>query len=337
MNLIVTALAAGLALNAADPAQSEDTVDLHALATSINETMRAHHYNPEELDSDAYRAIETATLELADTADSADAFREGFQALWADGPFSHVVLAPAQAPADALAAHLDTLRIGGGGATLSWEGDIAILDVNTMMGLDTIEEIEAAYAEIDAHGADGLIIDLRDNGGGAFAVKPLVEHVIAEPLDAGVFVSQPWNARMDRAPTLADAQTVEPWHGWSVRAFWADVQVNELTRVRFEPAPEHRYDGPVYVLTNSNTASAAEMAADALKASGRTTLLGETTEGAMLSQTLYDMPGGFHLFLPVADYYSIAHGRIEGTGVTPDEMMDPDAAMQVALNRLSSQ
>lgn len=307
--------------------------DFEALAESINETMRDHHYNPAELDDPAYRAIETATLELGRTATDAESFLSGHGEIWRDGPFSHVRLVPAEAPAAQMAAHFDTMRIGGGGAVLSWDGDIAVLTVNTMMGLDTIEEIEAAYDVIAERGADGLIIDLRNNGGGAFAVKPLVEHVIDTPLDAGAFVSQPWNAEMDRAPTLADIADVEPWQGWSILAFWEAVQTNALTVLRFEPA-ENGFDGDVYVLTGSRTGSAAELAADALKASGRATLIGETTDGEMLSQTLFDMPGGFHLFLPVADYYSFAHGRIEGTGVTPHIAVDADSAMDEALTRL---
>jgi hypothetical protein len=36
--------------------------------------------------------------------------------------------------------------------------------------------------------AERLIIDLRRNGGGAFAVVPLIAHLIDDPIDAGLFV-----------------------------------------------------------------------------------------------------------------------------------------------------
>jgi carboxyl-terminal processing protease len=308
-------------------APSTDYVDVVA---HISKTMRAYHYNPAELETPGYKRVEAAVAALAETAGSDEAFIAGFREIWKDGPFSHVELNPARGTADDLAAYLDNLRIGGGGAVLTWRGDDAILTVNTMMGLDTIEEIDAAYATIAEKGADSLIIDLRENGGGAFAVRPLVGHVIDQQFDAGGFVSQRWNAENHHAPTASDLKTVEPWEGWSIRAFWADVQEQPLTRLRFTPV-EPVFEGPVYVLTSQRTASAAELAADALKISGRAVLIGETTAGEMLSQKIYDVPGGFHLSLPIADYYSAENGRIEGVGVAPD--IETDAAMDTALSQ----
>jgi len=322
-----------LALALAAPGLAQDTqshADFPALADAINSTMHAHHYNPAELDSPAYLAVEQAVRELAQTATTDEAFRIGFEAIWDDGPFSHVDLRHEDRDAEAVTDWIDTLRIGGGGAALSWNGDIAVLTVNTMMGLDTIEEIEAAYDEIATHETTALIIDLRANRGGMFAFKPLVEHVLAGPLDIGVFVSQGWNAHMDRAPRPQDITGVEPWTGWSIRDFWDSAQANDLTLARLNPDGPH-YAGPVYVLVSERTASAAEIAADALQASGRATLIGEVTAGQMLSQRVYDMPGGFQLYLPIADYYSLASGRIEGVDLTPDMQQDAETALETAL------
>jgi len=319
-------------IQASSPAAAvPDTTDMLPAAQAITTLMRDHHYDPGELDAPAYRAIEAAMLDLGAQASGRDDFLSGFRAIWTDAPFSHVVLSEARGTAAEMAAHVDTLRIGGGGATLDWRGETAILTVTTMMGQDTIEEINAAYAEIAALGAEALVIDLRENGGGAFAVLPLVRHVLAEPLEAGIFVSQPWNAAHDRAPTAADIAETPSWEGWSLRSFWQAVQANALTPIRFEPVTENRFDGPVYVLVSETTASAAEMAADALKASGRATLIGEVTAGEMLSQTVFDLPEGLQLWLPIADYFSVAHGRIEGAGVTPDIRSEADLADDVAF------
>lgn len=331
MKCLTASLVLACTLSSQALSQEADPPQFMEAAAAINAHMRAHHYNPAELDTPAYLAIETATLELGRTASDRDAFRGGYNALWVDGPFSHVTLTDAPGPVSALIEQIDSMRIGGGGAVLGWDGQTAILDVNTMMGNDTIEEIDAAYTAIAERGADKLIIDLRGNAGGAFAVKPLVEHVIHAPLDAGVFVSQPWNETHDRAPDTADIRDLTPWTGWSVRAFWAAARTNMLTRIRFEPETVDRFDGPVYVLIDEQTRSAAEMAADALKASGRATLIGHPTPGQMLSQTMFDIPGGFHLALPIADYYSIANGRIEGAGVTPDRIVEPSTALDYAL------
>ncbi|MEM9055021.1 MAG: S41 family peptidase, partial [Pseudomonadota bacterium] len=229
-------------------------------AEAINALMRQNHYNPSALDNAVYRQIETDTLALASQVKTQEAFIEGFAALWADGPFSHVELRAGRNSAAETAAFLDQMRVGNDATALEWRDNIAILTVNTMMGQDTIEAIDAHYNTIRERGAERLIIDLRQNVGGAFAVVPLIENTIETPLDAGGFVSQPWNAKFDRAPVLADLQAVEPWTGWSIRAFWEDAAKDALTRVQFSPRADP-YTGPIYVLTSSRTASAAEMAA----------------------------------------------------------------------------
>lgn len=301
------------------------------VARAISETLRAHHFDPASLDDPAYVAIEAEVAALGAQDLSTEDFIAAFNDLWRDGPFSHVRLTQSNADAASTAAYLDNLRIGGGGARLAWDGDVAVLTVSTMMGQDTIEEIDAAYAEIDRRGTRALVIDLRENEGGAFAVRPLVGHLMSRPYDAGVFVSQPWNARMHRGPAADDAADVAPWEGWSLTAFWNDVERNALTLVRFSPE-EPLFNGPVFVLTSTRTASAAEMATHALKASGRATVIGENTAGEMLSQKPFNLPGDLLLFLPIADYYALDGGRIEGRGVAPDVETAADDAMAAALS-----
>jgi carboxyl-terminal processing protease len=330
MRTFLTATLMATSLTACLHAQTPDPIDLPALAQEIDATLQAYHYDPSELTGSEYFAARDAVNRLAETATDQQAFLDGFRAIWSDGPYSHVLLQPGRGSAADTAAFLDTMEVGAGAVNLSWDGDIAILEVTTMMGVDTILAIDQAYDDIRDQNAGGLIIDLRENGGGAFAVKPLIEHVITTPVDAGAFVARAWNAERDQAPTLADAADVEPWQGWSILSFWDHVQTEALTRLRFEPDGAG-FEGPVYVLTSARTASAAELAADALKASGRATLIGETTAGEMLSQSLFDMPGGLHFYLPIADYYSFAHGRIEGRGVEPHQSVPAVDAMTRAL------
>ena len=332
---IATLFAGAVALtmaHAQDPQAQSQATDYPAVADAIDQTMQAYHYNPAELTGAPYQAVVAQVAALAAAVENDDAFLEGFREIWKAGPFSHVQLNKAEQTADALTEYLDNIRIGGGGAVLTWQDDVAVLTINTMMGLDTIEEIDAAYAAIAEQGASKLIIDLRTNGGGAFAIRPLVNHLTDKAFIAGGFISQPWNAKHSRAPKLKDMKKVDPWTGWSIRAFWKDAQENALTVVQFEPS-EPVYDGPVYVLTSEKTASAAELATDALKVSARATIIGEKTAGEMLSQKIYDIPGGFHLSLPIADYYSAKHGRIEGDGVTPDINAPAADAMDVALSQ----
>lgn len=304
--------------------------DFRAAAASINTTLRANHYHPTALDSDAYRQIEREVVALGERATTADEFMTGFRSIWEKGPFSHVALTPASEPAAARLARLDAQAGGDDAVALTWKGRAAILTVNTMNGLDTIEKINAAYKEIAARGAERLIIDLRGNTGGAFAVTPLVGHLIQTPIDSGVFVSGRWYATHPDPPGQADFPSATPWRGYSVQAFQTDMLSRPLTSYRIDPMTPH-FAGPVFVLIGARSISAAEIAADALKAIGRAKLIGERTPGVVLSSRRFDIPGGFHLRAPIADYYSIKNGRLEGVGVTPDIAVSADKALDVAL------
>lgn len=324
-------LAAALALT---PGMSSDASgqgsNFRDAAVAINNTIRANHYNRAELDSDRYRQIEQEVMALGEKATSADEFMNGFNAIWSKGPFSHVGLQKVQGSAPDRMASFDTLIVGADAVTLAWRDSAAILTVNTMLGADTIKAIDAAYGEIVTRKAEKLIIDLRRNDGGAFAVVPLVGHLIDKPLDAGVFVVGSWYDDHRRPPGPADFPSAAPWQGYSVRAFQTDVVTRPLTSYRIDPM-EPVFQGPVLVLTSARSLSAAEIAADALKSIGRAKIIGEKTPGIVLSSNLFDIPGGFHLRVPIADYYSIRNGRLEGVGVTPDIPVSADQALDVAL------
>lgn len=304
--------------------------DFHQSLVEIESAMQAYHYSPKELNTPEYKDMQAKMKELSKSAKTKSDFIKGFNKMWREGPFSHVRIDEAKQSAEALADYLDNMNVGESGAVLTWTNDIAVLTVNTMMGQDTIKQIDAAYEEIVRKNTPALIIDLRRNDGGAFAVKPLVGHLLKSPMDIGAFISQSWNAKHDSPPTKADMIKVTPWQGWSIKSFWEDAQNDSLTRIQLEPVLPH-FSGKVYVLTSKRTASAAELAADALVGLPNVTLIGETTSGEMLSQKMYDISGGLQLFLPIADYYAINSGRIEGRGVKPHVPVSADQAMETAL------
>ena len=334
MNSNSRCLAAVLSLIAwvgSDAMGQSQSANFREAAESINHTIRANHYRPAELKSEAYRQIEKDLIALGETAASTDEFINGFKTLWRKGPFSHVGLQKAQEPAADRIARLDTLIVGDGAVSLAWNGSAAILTVNTMNGADTIRAIDAAYVEIVASKARKLIIDLRRNDGGAFAVVPLIGHLIDKPIDAGVFVVGSWYADHQQPPGPADFQSAKPWRGYSVKAFQADVLTRPMTSYRIDPM-KPLFPGPVVVLTSARSISAAEIAADALRSIGRARIVGEKTPGIVLSSKVFDIPGGLHLRVPIADYYSIKGGRLEGFGVTPDIIVGADQALDIALN-----
>lgn len=301
---------------------------------AIQDAMRRWLFDPSLLQTPAFLATEARVAEIGRRAKTPEEFVREFNDVWRAGPVSHVQLQVARATAAETAATLDAMRVGGRGARLEWRGEVAILSVTTMMGVDTIEQIDAAFDEIVRRPALAVIVDLRANEGGAFAGASLVGHLIAAPVDAGAFVSQKWAREMARPPVRADADGA-PWTGHSLTAFWRDVQNRRLTRIQFTPLMPH-YAGPVFVLVNGKTASAAEMTVDALKAADRATVIGERTAGRMLSQKMYDLPHGLQLSLPIADYYSWTRGRLEGIGVTPDVPANAAAAMDVAFDRIAA-
>jgi C-terminal processing protease CtpA/Prc len=310
--------------------------ELVTVTDSISQLMVNYHYNPKELDEVAYLKLEKEIQKLATTVDTKEAFIEGFNQLWSDGPFSHVGLAKAEKPAEEIASFIDSMRVGDQSVSLNWEGKTAILTVTTMTGVDTKERVFEAYHEIDKKKAEALVIDIRNNTGGTFAGIPLIGHLMNEPIDVGMFVSRKWWQNNTSAPKINDVAALSSWEGWSIKTFWKDVQEQPLTRVRFKPMLPY-FDGPVYVLTSKKTASAAEFTVDAMAHLEKVTLIGETTAGEMLSQKMFDLPHGFQLSLPIAEYYSTRIGRIEGKGVEPDITIDQSVAMELAMSLIKGE
>ena len=308
--------------------------DYAAILASTQDVVASRIFDTSQLATDAYGEFASNMIRIAAvTRDDLDLVL-GFKFAWTGQPFSHFELRRSNNSAEMIIRGFDDYRIGRQMAYVKFDGDVAILTVHTMMGQDTIEFIQQAYEEIAEQESKTLIIDLRQNSGGAFAIKPLVEHIIDEPLNAGYFASQVWNADNDRLPSADELAALEPWVGWSIIDFWTSVQNEGLLKIRFEPA-ELNFDGPVFVLIDSRSASATEIAVDALRASGLVTTVGQRTAGEMLSQSFFDVADDFIISLPVADYFSIAHGRIESVGVPVDiEVASEDALEQaIALAR----
>ncbi len=92
-----------------------------------------------------------------------------------------------------------------------------------------------------------------------------------------------------------------------------------------------------YVLISKKTASAAEFTVDALAQVESVIIIGETTAGEMLSQKMYDLPHGFQLSLPIAEYYSHRIGKIEGKGVDPEIEIDQNVAIDIAFSLIEGE
>ena len=75
---------------------------------------------------------------------------------------------------------------------------------------------------------------------------------------------------------------------------------------------------PTIVLTNGTTASSSEIVAGALKDYGKATIVGETTFGKGVVQTLLNLSGDTLLKVTTARWYTPNGTSINGEGIKPD-------------------
>lgn len=134
-----------------------------------------------------------------------------------------------------------------------------------------VEEWLARWSEIAA--AKGLILDLRDNGGGNSGHG---YRILATLLDRPVATSV-WRTRLYR-PSFRAWGNAEGWH--------------VAGEGRIEPDAERRFGGPVAVLIGPRTYSAAEDFAVAFDVAERGPMIGEATGGSTGQPLAFGLPGG---------------------------------------------
>ncbi|MDX6766796.1 MAG: S41 family peptidase [Candidatus Methylacidiphilales bacterium] len=156
-------------------------------------------------------------------------------------------------------------------------------------GEKTVAEFDAALQQLQNEGANGLVLDLRNNPGGLLDVSAQI---------AGRFV-----------PAGTVIVSTEGRKGVSERNFF---QAKGRT---------HFPDLPLVVLVNRHSASAAEIVSGALKDLGRAVLVGDVTYGKGSVQTVQPVdPNAKPLVgvrLTTAKYYTPSHAPIHGVGITP--------------------
>ena len=149
-------------------------------------------------------------------------------------------------------------------------------------------EVAHAIARLENQGADGYILDLRNNPGGL--------------LQAGIDIARLW----------IDEGTIV-------------YTVNRQgTMGSFEAMGDALTKDPMVVLVNQGTASASEILAGALKDNGRAIILGEKTFGKGLIQSLFDLSDGAGLAVTVAKYETPSHKDINKLGIVPDQVVPLD-------------
>jgi len=148
-------------------------------------------------------------------------------------------------------------------------------------------------------GAEAVILDLRNNGGGS-------------PAMVGYLVS---------AFTASDADIYNVFHSRD------NTESERPGQVYANP----RVDVPLFVLISGRTGSAAESTAYTLQAARRATIVGEPSGGAANPGGEFPIGAGLNLFVSVATPINpITNGNWEGDGVQPDVAIPAEKALDRA-------
>lgn len=157
--------------------------------------------------------------------------------------------------------------------------------------INTYTEFKENYEKLKEQGAQRLIIDLRDNPGGALDV---VCDIADEILPEGLI-------------------TYMEYKNGQREEFKSDA--NEI-------------DMPMAVLINENSASASEVLTGALKDYKKATVIGKTSYGKGVVQSVVPFNDGSGMSITIARYYSPNGVCIHGTGIEPDIEVDLPEELQ---------
>ncbi|MBQ8924054.1 MAG: S41 family peptidase [Lachnospiraceae bacterium] len=176
------------------------------------------------------------------------------------------------------------------------DDNIALIQVQQFYD-NTPKEFEEAIEKAVADGAKGLIFDLRDNPGGLLnAVTEMCDYIMGE----GTIV------------------TVEDRDGRVMNDYESDE--------------EQQINMPMVVLVNGNSASASEIFTGALKDSGKAKIVGTTTFGKGIVQSVIPLSDGTAIKITIAKYFTPNGTDIHTIGIEPDYVVELADGRQNAVN-----
>lgn len=165
---------------------------------------------------------------------------------------------------------------------------IGYVQVSSFYEVTGVQFIEAVNA-LQAEGMEGLIVDLRDNGGGL----------------------------LDIAVTMLDYMLPE-----GKIVYTEDKDGNVISE--FSSTNDEQFTKPLAILVNGYSASASEIFAGAVKDYGIGTIIGETTYGKGIVQRMFPLDDGSAIKLTIAKYFTPLGNDIHQVGVVPDEEVELD-------------
>lgn len=165
-----------------------------------------------------------------------------------------------------------------------------------------------------------LILDLRDNGGGAVInLQHLLGMLVPDDEAVGTFVSRRLANEYVEKTGGKETEVVKIAEWSRGEEKWGSAQIKPFKN-RNVPV----FKGNVAVLVNRFSGSASEICAAALHDLIGAEVIGTKSAGAVLVSVIADIPYGFTLQYPIMDYVTVKGLRIEGNGVSPTaEVEDP--------------
>jgi len=185
---------------------------------------------------------------------------------------------------------------------VQWHGSIAVLKL-VQFGETTDTEIRTVMQSIVAKNPTGLVLDLRNNGGGLLSAAETV---------MSTFVP--------RGTTFAKVKS----------------RLREREEQTFND-PILPTSTKMVVLVNEASASASEIVAGALQDLKRARVVGTKTFGKGTVQEVVGFTGGSAIKLTIAEWFTPLGRSIEHVGVTPDVIItseDRDEQLRKALDLL---
>jgi carboxyl-terminal processing protease len=150
-------------------------------------------------------------------------------------------------------------------------------------------EVRRALRRLLHKGAEGIVLDLRGNGGGLVTEAQLIASAF---LDGGTVVTTKGRA-----------------------------SPKQVLRAKGEPVVPK--DVPVVVLVDGNTASASEIVTGALQDRGRATVVGTKTFGKGVFQEIIDLSNGGALDITAGQYFTPSGRNLGGRGVHTGAGIEP--------------
>ncbi len=166
-------------------------------------------------------------------------------------------------------------------------GYIQISSFYEVTGEQFVEGINA----LNSDGMEGLIVDLRDNGGGL----------------------------LDIAVAMLDYMLPEG------KIVYTEDKDGNVTS-EFTSTDEYQFNKPLVILINGYSASASEIFAGAIKDYGIGTLVGENTYGKGIVQRVFPLEDGSAIKLTISKYFTPNGNDIHEVGIAPDIEVELDTA-----------